>query len=198
MRNPFQLPEAIPAALPWRKWKVWGAEMKKKYPVRFFLSRALPRWWARATRVLWETPWYWLRTHTYNRYHILDLRNKVDGYDWGWIDADAQILYACFNILVSFVEKESPTVGNHKTPEEWMSPDHEWQEGEREHLQEQIDKELEIRAIYDWWKTERKKAKDDSEKESTTIAMFEKREAFDAKDEEMLIRLMKVRRSLWT
>lgn len=192
MRNPFQLPEAIPAALPCDRREAWDAEMKKKYPVRFFLSRALPRWWARATRVLWETPWYWLRTHTYNRYHILDLRNKVDGYDWGWIDADAQILYACFNILVSFVEKESPEVGLAKTPEEFW-PDHEWQEGERESLQRHIEREQEVRAIYDWWVTERKKEKDESEKGD-----FEKQAELSDKDNEMLIRLMKVRRSLWT
>src|SRR5580692_4221700 len=51
-----------------------------------------------------STAKYWLRTHTINRYHMIDIRTPE--YDWGWIDRDYAILAANFNILKEFVEKE--------------------------------------------------------------------------------------------
>src|SRR5689334_19524995 len=78
-------------------WEKWEERAKKEYPIRFFLSRTIPRYWRRhiwgdyapLNRFL-----YWVRSHTYNRYHFLDLRQAKgsnDEYRWGWIDADAQI-----------------------------------------------------------------------------------------------------------
>jgi hypothetical protein len=51
---------------------------------------------------------YWLRTHTINKYHIVDTRCPDNGYSWGWIDADHKILLAVMAIFVDFIEKEKP------------------------------------------------------------------------------------------
>ena len=49
---------------------------------------------------------YWFRTHTYNKYHLIDIRCKRNGYSWGWIDKSEAILFANMAILVDFIEKE--------------------------------------------------------------------------------------------
>lgn len=86
---------------------------------------------------------YWLRTHTYNRYHMLDIRNKRNGYEWGWMDRCEGIVFANFAILVDFVEKEKPFVHV-----DWTSDD------------DHINAAKEIRDLYRWWKVERKRDHD--------------------------------------
>lgn len=49
---------------------------------------------------------YWIRTHTYNKYHIINIKAPEHGYKWGWIDRDNMLFLACFKILCDFVEKE--------------------------------------------------------------------------------------------
>lgn len=82
---------------------------------------------------------YWIRTHTYNRYHIIDIRDtRGDYYRWGWIDADNAILLANFKILTTFVEKEKPfDVIN------WDSDPEHQQAGAT------------ILELYNWWTRER-------------------------------------------
>src|SRR5258708_2352151 len=47
---------------------------------------------------------YWIRCHTYNRYHIVDCRNAW--YKWGWQDVSELMLYSSFELLRRFVENE--------------------------------------------------------------------------------------------
>jgi len=49
---------------------------------------------------------YWLRTHTYNRYHIINIKSPQQGYKWGWLDRDHVLFLAMFRILSDFIEKE--------------------------------------------------------------------------------------------
>ena len=85
---------------------------------------------------------YWLRTHTYNRYHMLDCRSEQNGYKWGWQDLCQQILFANMNILKLYVEKEADRI-------DWQSdPGHATARGEME-------------VIYQWWMKGRKLAHDD-------------------------------------
>lgn len=64
-------------------------------------------------RKLWGLkPFYWLRCHLWTRYHIVDCRNDsydITGYSWGWVDRDHLLLLANFNILADFIEKEHPS-----------------------------------------------------------------------------------------
>jgi hypothetical protein len=128
--------------------------------------------------------WYWLRTHTYNRYHIVDCRSPQNGYKWGWIDRDNLMYNACFNILVDFVEKEMIP-----GPVDW---DH--NEDARKWRDEYL-------ALYNWWKTgraeERKKAR--AEQRGAGFDRYAAiRKQLDDRDEEMLQRLLKVREGMWT
>ncbi len=153
--------------------------------------------------------WYWLRTHTINRYHIVDCRSEH--YKWGWMDRDWLMFCACFNILVKFVEKESPQVGIAKP----MDPDDIWDDSEM--LLHQWESDVEIRALYDWWTKHRAaehKLADELYSRNIsgdgTNAWFgidpdpkadewkNVYEVLERKDDEMLERLMKIRKHLWT
>ena len=161
----------------------------------------------------WQ-PLYWLRSHTFNRYHILDISGQ-DGYKWGWIDSDTQMELACFKILTNFVENEYP---GHC---DWDS---------EETIRKVRD---EIFEIYNWW-TKGLKAEEDaihtlfeksgwsysfSETEETKslpenqklysmnsatkdLVAYEEYKARSAQlkitKEEMLHRLLQARKHMWT
>ena len=193
---------------------------------RFMLSKVQQLW-----RKLWGwTPLYWLRCHTFTRYHIIDIRGQ-DNYKWGWIDRSHAMYLACFALLVDFVEKENPDVGLLTDADYRGDPsvidDAEWNECHKPFIDHQIEREREVRAIYDWWKVGRQQergacnalydamprrtfdqifVKEEGSQYSTFVrdespehaAWMKEYDRFEAKDEEMLMRLMKVRCWLWT
>jgi len=173
-----------------------------------------PRSWWRAA---WNwTPLYWLRCHTFTKYHMIDCRNDYydpSPYKWGWYDRCGILLLANFNILVDFMENERPgdIIDWYATPEHAAA----WEE---------------INRLYNWWKHERKaehKAcfeilKDvdlswermwephetdprlvslkplEGDDKAKMDAYSAESDRLDAKDQEMLHRLIEVRMSLWT
>lgn len=114
---------------------------------------------------------YWLRTHTVDRYHIVDIRSPRNGYAWGWIDRSEVMLFACFAVLVDFMESEYPGCVD------WA------------HSSEIGAQDAELHTLYDWWTKDRATERDADD--GTTDAM-------DDKDQAMLLRLMAVRGILWT
>jgi hypothetical protein len=144
--------------------------------------------------------YWWLKCHLHPKYmyHKLNLKqplskiSNIDNYSYGWIDADTQILYANFNILNSFVENELPNLSS-ETEQKFYK---------------------EIRGLYKWWNIDRKESYrknlilqdawwnmrglmpqaivDNAWKEFQLA-----QEIFDAKEEEMLILLIKIRKYLW-
>lgn len=106
---------------------------------------------------------YWLRSHTINQYHLVDCRSKRNDYTWGWIDRDRLMLFACFQILVDFIEKELP---NSNTDYSLGG----WKEAKEE-----------MEALYKWWTVDRNPRANSQDE-----------------DDEMLLRLMKVRGFMWT
>ena len=119
--------------------------------------------------------WYWIRTHTYNRYHIIDVRNS--DYSWGWIDADYKMFFACCKCLEYFVEQEECFKYNSYEGDWKMVGD-------------------EIKELYTWWKFDRQKEIDEHAKNIGNQDWD--CDAMNKKDDMMLDRLMKIRRSLWT
>lgn len=91
-------------------WEDFDESVKKKCPIRFKIHRLFSNAVDVICRILSDIP-YWLRTHTYNRYHIVDIRqpkNSPDEYSyrWGYIDDSRAIVLANFTILCNFVENE--------------------------------------------------------------------------------------------
>jgi hypothetical protein len=152
---------------------------------------------------LWRDAWgwkplYWLRCKTFTRYHIINISGQ-DGYKWGWIDRDHAMYLACFKLLTEFVELEDPTVGL-RTEVDYRGDldEKEWLEFHRPSIIPQLEREVEVRALYNWWKAARKQEWDACYALKRGTEMYDEMNRLEEKDEEMLMRLMKVRRSLWT
>jgi len=195
---------------------------------------------------------YWLRTHTIHRYHIINLKQPKDApieyaYDWGWIDRSEAIVLANFKLFCEFIEKEilpMHCVTRNQTSKRFEKNNKTWEEVEKIYSVEndpkkkdyklsdgtiedfQYETELEDRkwkrelfAIYRWWKVTRielckkedeavsrwasSRSKNDKEwcgnKKSKKL-LNECSELEDERlrqEEDMLIRIIKIRGSLW-
>lgn len=142
--------------------------------------------WERAYRYLYRRishAWYWLRTHTYNRYHILDMRSPEYDYRWGWIDRSSLLLVAPFRLLEDFVEQEWKytllSVGPHLSEYHTVNDDpqtddeREWARQELEALERQVATYQVIFQLYRWWKVERRQ--EEAYKDRVTSAWVMKR-----------------------
>ena len=184
----------------------WSSFWSLHHTVRQFLLRF------RGFRML-DHVGYWIRTHTWDRYHMLDISNWRNGYVWGWLDRSEGILFANMAMLVDFVELERAfEVIN------WDSDD--------DHRAAY----RELREIYLWWTQDRKIEHDEFKRRShdayrdfqfTFIPLpggvlrmdlsdetpERRRERNDIeaeedrlrqKDTDMMIRLIRVRGAMWT
>ena len=157
--------------------------------------RSLRRWLENQQYIKWlGTAIYWTRTHTVDRYHLIDISRQGD-YKWGWVDRCDAMYLACFKLLVEYVEEEGPF-----EIIDWDSDD------AHKHAAS------EIKALYKWWKTERAAAKATleaipvEEKTDGTFgfegpnwtAYLKMSDDLEKRDDEMLDRLMKIRKFLWT
>lgn len=195
-----------------RKWSELKTAKKKVRRLRHVVQDFF-RWnvWGDYRRGGIMGVYHWIRCHVWNRYHIVDIRGE-DGYTWGWLDRDYVMLLACFKILKTFVEEEDPKIGL-RTLEDYR---YEGDDCMLESLKDQLERGAEVRALYVWWTETRprehkecadllntfevsfgKKGINVSD-EKKSHGWFERTQELDKKDEEMLIRLMKIRRSLWT
>lgn len=154
-----------------KKWKDLKSNRKKIKRSYYDLM-----WFFKSIKYKLGHIWYWIRTHTYNKYHIIDIRNS--DYAWGWIDQDHKIFFACFKSLEYFVEQEKCFENNAYEEGDWKILGNE------------------IKELYNWWKFERQKEIDEHAK-SINEPNWDYDE-MNKKDDLMLGRLMKIRRSLWT
>ncbi len=89
-----------------------------------------------------------------------------------WCDKDIVLLHGCFQLLVDCIEKEKLLTGH----TDWDSDD------------EFKSAKIEIQALYDWWA---KRLADEEVLDELSESQYEK-------ENEMLIRLIKIRKYLWT
>lgn len=157
--------------------------------------------------------WDWIRCHTYERYHLLDLRDHGEGHGYkrGWVDRNHAMLLACFALLRDYVEKEDPDVGFHEDSAYFSLGHFEYSENDRREIKRQIEVDREIRDLYEWWVHERTKehhavaalvADVDTLSDITEHPNFDeyvrRNQELDEKDDAQLLRLVKVREGLWT
>lgn len=50
--------------------------------------------------------WYQIDSHFFSRTHLLDLRDKENGYAGGWLSQDSKILFACMAVLEQFMKHD--------------------------------------------------------------------------------------------
>lgn len=191
-------------------WEDWDEKMRKEYPIRYFLAETVPFWFNTRIKRRLHDVWHYIASHVVpsRRYHMLDLRQpKQKGkysYRFGWLDSDSKMVYALFNILNTFVKDELPNMYCPSEEDVQANP----------HLLTQRMTYLEVKAIHYWWNVERlrqhkvhddmlhnwaeaKRAHDPNEHQLWVD--LQKLEAdLNDKEDEMIGRLIKIRRSLWT
>lgn len=198
-----------------KTWEAYEALMKKDYPIRSFMHYTVKA--ALQQRCLWPViralkgAVYWLKCHTLKSYkfHLLDLRQpkllsngneNSDHYSYGWRASDSKIVLAMFSILDNYVNSEMKHI---YLPSE-----------EETDLAYQRNAYLEVLAIHHYWKVERhelrNKYNDLLEQWSKCWKEFGRKDPrikklldtveqnINDREDEMLIRLLKVRRSMWT
>lgn len=198
-----------------KTWQDWDRTVKAMHPVKYWIAETcgdflLYNIWHPVTRPLKDAKYY-LISHLVpkRRYHMLDLRqpktNKdIDQYRYGWADADSRLLYAIFNLLNLFVEQELP---HYYCPSEEAV-------AKEPYLQSQRDLVLEVKAIHHWWNIDRKndhrvynqlltdwsdaRRSKDANKSQLWNQLQEMETQLEEKTDEMITRLLKIRRSLWT
>jgi hypothetical protein len=157
----------------------------------------------------WE-PLYWLRTHTYNRYHIINISGQ-GGYKWGWVDRDHAMFLACFTILDEFMTTEYPGYVDWKADPETRKVNtelhllHFWWKHQRQREQDEV--YALHHNMWEWARKQRKAAEDtvDFNAQFSTMDDHPMREEYwnmyewlEKRDQEMLKRLIAVREWMWT
>ena len=149
---------------------------------------------------------YWLRSRLVpsKRFHVVNT-----GLPPGWHDVDERMLHACMVLLRGYVEKECDGETN---LQEWTD---ELREQPDEHTLDLTDSQAanqaEALAIYRWWQVQRpaEHARLDvwlmrlwGNEPGEVLGSREEYWAFeqelDERDQQMLHRLIDIRRSLWT
>ncbi len=182
-------------------WEDFHEYLKSTYPIRWFLFDTVRFWfitriWSRLTDAL-----YWVKCHTlpkYRAYSRIDLRNPRPGtdYKYGWIDQSEVVMIAPFICLRNFVEKE--LAHEHRPPND-DDPQHKevmalyrwWQDGF-------IEEEAECTRLYSKYCEARATDPKSMMSDITGQAWMNYRTWRDEHEQEMLERLIKVRRYLWS
>lgn len=209
-------------------WGDWEKEVRAKYPVRYFFNETFRHWFVVNIVKRISHFFYWFRSVTYKRYHVLDLRQPKDdtgledhndSYRWGYLDWDRKILFACFNVLVDYVDHLNKIDYHFGTNDKDLA-------ALKQNIIEASDVEKglyedkllflnELKELYSYWKIERKEqykkedlllkdwSKHRSEDKATGNdsrwkALSEHERMFVEREDEMLARLMKIRTRLWT
>lgn len=196
-----------PFALEWNGWDDWRDQLKARFPIRAFIQVTVPDTWRKALgykikHILHDLKWGFI--HRYVKQHQYNvIRPKT--LEVGYHDPDERILHACMEDLRQYYERGAIHV-------EWNSDPH------HQHVYK------EMTDIYTWWTKEFPTREEDWEKANPSPDVDSKRlfsngkhkndpdvvewhrvrelqreaEVKWAQDEEdMLIKLMKIRRSLW-
>lgn len=167
-------------------WEQWERDASRNSPVAWFIRRTVPRWFAQTWRVWVHEPWYWLKCRFWHRHNVLVIKSLPPT----WTDRDTRLLHASFQLLADFIEREEP-YGIGRTREQLIADydfsyegcDPEINADIRKAAEERADTWQEVQALYDWWKVRSQSDEDDDHY---------------AEDTEMICRLAKVRKCLWT
>lgn len=191
-------------------WEDFDEEIKIRFPIRYFIWKVIPNLFKKRLYPLKRRigdSFYWLKCHLFKnyKYHLIDIRQPKESsypYRYGYIDACDKILLANFSILKDFVENGG--VVN-------LLDTYSIEEIKNQGLMTQHEHYLETMELYRWWTSGRKEmlekqdslydiSKNEKDEKQYRIKFrewMEFEEEFNKVEDEMLIRLMKIRRGLW-
>ncbi len=209
--SPKELGRAERDALPMRdfdpfnesySWEDWHKEVKRDYPVRYFLTDTVPHHFAVKVAIPLRNFKWWV-IDLFRRPHMLDMRDKE--YKGGYIDPCQAVLHANFKLLEMYINEKPYNLRDEYTDKEI----------DKQGLRMQQDHYDEAHALYHYWTTTRKEIHDDNhmlylaqkaageagdrkEYEYLKKVWLEGNREEEEKEQEMLERLIKIRRGFWT
>lgn len=192
-----------------KTWEDWDEYCKKHHPVKFFIKERIPAKFSKLTFYVGNVI-TWVKCHTLkkHRWHLLDLRgvDTLSEYTHGYLDPTGAMELAVWACLRRYIEEDKPE-----------NPDHleytEEEKAEQWYKDQKHGKYTEPRALYHYWMYERVSDKEDcdrlysiyknstSDREKYYKAGEEWRKACDAiesREQEMFMRVCKIREYLWT
>ena len=211
----FKSPMA--ATGPW--WDRRYRQLRRRAPLRYFLQKTVPMTVARTINLL-RDQWWKVRHRTTDRYHVVKTSLKP-----GYHDYSERMLYACFSLLVDYVEigiasKQSDS-GVFEASQRGLA--HlDWEISDCPgSIQSETAKV--IKDLYLWWTIERPQRLDpwddaniwrdvrvgQTKRKNFTLNVSHAErvsgemassldEFYEAQDADMMLRLVSVRSSLWT
>ena len=213
-------PDYIACSL--RSWKRRDQLLRKRFPVKYFLFDAMPRWFSiNVTRRIKNIIEY-IRYRTVDKYHVLKLDIEP-----GYRDPDFLITQAMFQVLVDFVEVEMAAAHDSSFGKSYRNRRRNKSkrsgklglQGIQDMMRDNtpLRKDLqEIIDLYKWWTVERparispyeldhiaegSKSVIDEISKSTGITRFKLSDAIEMfhvnQDKEMMCRLSLVKDRLW-
>lgn len=194
-------------------WEDYDKDVKKKYPFKYWINKTIfdsVGFFIYCWKRRFSDAYYWVRTHTFDRYHLIDIRQSQwssHDYKWGWIEPDEQLLLANYKILCDFIDKSVPKDYFESTEKRYDNPDDDYAM-DREYLF----KVGELEDCYGWWRYGRKEylgyvdslfanlksAKTRAEYNELSKKWIQAGKDFEKREEEMLVRLIRARDIMWT
>lgn len=178
---------------------------ERKYPVRYIIARVVPRWVARQhSRLMKGVFWFTYRLVPKHKYHLIRTGLKP-----GYYEIDTRMLYGCFSLLREYVESEiasrwtedgltGAAAGLSQLAwESELTYDEFESHGNPELIglpTPQAEAAREIIELYNWWVNVRQSMLHDDMYDIDYDDYSER----SAVDTAQLIRLVAVRRALWT
>jgi hypothetical protein len=153
IKNPVAIPK--PKAATMEQWDEWKTKAKKEHPIKYFLSETIPREFRflkrRITDFWWEIKY---RTISEHKYNLVDTGLKP-----GYYEIETRMLYSCFSLLCSYVEKQMPSRSSKYskikilTQKDYVNNLEDYvMFNEREGFTEHAKHYRDIKELYLWWK----------------------------------------------
>ena len=212
--------EKKPYALPWEEWDIWKKEQQEKRSFRYWLSDTFLD---NMQDVVYfpSDVYYQIKYYIKNRWidktHYLKTGLKVGQ----WHDLDTRIIYGIFNELVDYVEIELAHLSKWNKDKKYKFKNGRCVEAAYDYFNwaeklkdspTQSENAKVIREIYEWWTITRPNRPDpyvddddgifsrpllEEQKQAIKIN-HDIEESYDNEDSEMLIKLIKIRKGLWS
>ena len=182
--------------------------MKREYPVRYFLFNSVPR----KIRIFWSRrvtqPWYYFKCWAWKHYNVI----KIKTMDPTWSDVTEKMLHANFQLLAEYIEEEKPferidwdATKEHKHAADEMKELYRWWKEDWPRKEEMFPNGT-LLPVYPDPSPDLRKTLSDRYDDNPEVISYRKilethnsnENAWWTKEEEQLIRLMKIRPYLWT
>lgn len=158
-----------------------------------------------------DRAFWWVRYRTTDRLHVIDCRSPVNNYDYGYIDPPERILCGCLNVVKEFYEQEADCVAwdydeQHAAAKSTIDEAYSWWTRERPDLLHKIDSlycSLPDRSIDEMLvKVEGtnlyRLVELTTDERNVHEKIREVESEIERRDDDVLMKVMSVRKFLWT